>query len=122
MRRCTNVNIISSDASTDQPGVAVEADQIFGASAQAVVTGSSAAGTLFLQGSNQIITNTPANGAPATLTIWSNISTTYQIAIAGAGTYLLPFQTVGYAYIRCNFVHTAGSSGTITVNLFTQGV
>lgn len=111
MRPNTSANIASASAAVDQAGIIIPADFVYKVSAQAVVTGTST-GTLNIQASNDLA---------VIPTIWSNIATVGTVAIAGAGTYLIPQFDVSYRFLRASFVHTNAAAGTINVNIHTTG-
>lgn len=102
----TNANII---------GIPQWSNGIVRASFQAVVTGSTATGTLQLQVSNDIPIGLPANQFVPTN--WTNLGTS--VAVAAAGVFFVPAiaSNVGYIetcyeYMRVNW--TDGSSGANT--------
>ncbi len=121
MRFSNSVNINAASAATNQSGLVIDAAYVSTFSAQAVVTGTST-GTLNIQASNDPSAGLAvASGGTPIPTHWSNIATIGTVAIAGAGTYLIPKFDVAYRWMRCSFVATNGAAGTITVNVMTQG-
>lgn len=120
MRPNTQVQMKALDASADKVGATIDANQVLTISAQAIVTGTST-GTLNIQASNDPPSGLANVEGVPTVVNWTNIATIGTIAIAGAGTYLIPKFDVAYRWIRCSFVHNNGAAGTITVNVQTQG-
>lgn len=108
----------AADASIDETSAAIPAAQVFNASLQAVVTGTST-GTLKFQMSNDQPGPLTSTGAPKP-TNWTDIAS-QTVAIAGANTYIIPKFDVCYEWLRVVFVHTNSASGTITVNVKTNG-
>ena len=90
-------------------GTPLPAAHDFRASVQAVTTGSSAAGTIELQGSNEL---SPLN--------WSKLGSA--VAISGAGSVIVPAQTVNYQWLRAYFTSTAPGEQLITTVADTTGV
>ena len=119
MRPNTNPNLIAADASISHFGVVIPADFVLRISAQAIVTGSST-GTLNIQASNDIAPPVDSTGHAAPVN-WNNIPTVGTVAIAGAGTYLIPSFDVAYKWIRASYVFTNAQAGTISVNIQTIG-
>jgi hypothetical protein len=119
MRPNCAANLSAADASKDEPGLVVPAAFLLYASVQAVVTGTST-GTLNVQFSNDLSPGVDSNGNPAP-TNWSNIATVGTVSISGAGVYSIPVFQVGYQWLRLQFVHNNGASGTISANLNTIG-
>lgn len=119
MRPSKSVNIATVSAAADATGTVIDTSSVFAVSAQAVVTGTST-GTLNFRASNDIAPSVDSNGNPLP-TNWSNVLTIGTIAIAGAGTYLIPKFDVCYGWMQCQFIHTNAAAGTITVNVKTLG-
>ncbi len=86
----------------DQTSTVIYSHQMFYASAQAVVTGSNAAGNIQLQGSNDIPVGKPEAFIP---TNWSTLGTA--VTIAGVNIYLIPKMDICYNYIRSKFITTS---------------
>lgn len=116
----TNANIKSASAAVDQLGFVLNGSRVSALSAQAIVTGTST-GTLNIQASNDINPVKDANANPDPVN-WSNIATVGTVAIAGAGTYLIPKLDICYNYVRSQFVAGNAASGTISVNVQTYGL
>jgi hypothetical protein len=110
--------MVALDAATSKSGVVIDSDFLFYASAIAVTTGT-AAGTLTIQGSNDaqpLPRDSNGNFVPAN---WINIPLA-TVAVAGAGTYIIPKTDVCYAFIRARYTSVSGT-GTISVNMKTLG-
>jgi hypothetical protein len=106
----------AADASVDQTGAWIQAENLFAASAQAVITGTST-GTLKFQFSNDI---TNQQTPPADPTNASDI-TGATVAVAGAGVVAIPKFDLCYNWIRLVYVKTNGAAGTITATVKTLG-
>lgn len=117
MRPTNTTNMAGLNASTDQTGSVINSAQTIAVSVQALVTGTST-GTLNLQVSNDLAPAVDSYGVPTPIH-WTSIA---NVSISGAGVYLIPFTNCCYNYIRTQFTHSNGASGTITVNVNETGV
>lgn len=88
---------------------AININQVFYVSAQAVVGGASAAGTMKLQVSNDYVDN-PQVVAPSN---WSDV-TGASVSVSGAGVYLIPKTEVCYNWARFVFTSSVAGQQTIT--------
>ena len=113
-----NINVVNIDgsAAVSHTGEAISGSQLFAASAQAVVTGTST-GTLKFQFSNDVLPL--ANGVNVP-TNWSDLSGV-SVAIAGSGVYAIPKFDVCYANIRTVFTFGNAAVGTILVTVCRGG-
>ena len=116
MRNCSNTNINAADLSQDQNGIAIDASSLFAASAHAIVTGSSPAGTLKLQASND---TPPILGGTKIPVNWVDIPNA-TVSVSGVGDYLIPKTDLAYMFIRAVWAKSAGT-GAITVNIKESG-
>lgn len=120
MRPNSITTISAADASTDKSGGVIDATKLLYVSAQCISTGSST-GTVQLQFSNDQPKSAPVDpvtGLPVP-TNWSNLGTAATIT-ADSVTNVAPTQICAN-YLRAIYTHNNGSTGTITVNLNTQG-
>lgn len=115
-----NVSMTTSGNSTG-----VDCNQIALASIQASWTGSTAAGTLQLQISNDIVpvdpsTSNPVGPDPAGLVVnWSNY-TGSQTAVTGSGNFTWNLVYVGFRWIRLQYTATSGT-GVINATFSGKG-
>lgn len=107
MRQLSDV-IIPAQAAATVNSAPIPAVNLFSISAQIVATGA-AAGTMKLQASN----DNPPNG-PSAVTHWNDI-TGATVAVAAAGSFLIPKTDICYEYIRV--VYTNTGTGTIMVTV-----
>lgn len=119
MRPNVNVNISAADASIDEVGSVIPAQQLIYCSAQCISTGSST-GSVQLQVSNDPVKtlSVDSSGNPIPVN-WSNLGTAATVT-AGSVTYI-PATQVSAQFLRAIYTHNNGSAGTITVNINTQG-
>jgi hypothetical protein len=119
MRPNSVSTISAADASVNQAGPAVPAQNLLYVAAQCVSTGS-ATGSVQLQTSNDQPKSLPvdANGNAIPVN-WSNFGTA--AAITAASVIEIAVGQVCANYVRALYTKTNGSAGTITVNLNTQG-
>ena len=119
MRPNTQTNINGADASVNQAGLTIRADQVVAISAQVVSTGSST-GTLNIQMSNDpdsaCTTDSNGNLQPVN---WSNIATIGTVTVAAASVANIPKFDVCAKWLRGSYVKNNGSAGTITVQIQT---
>jgi hypothetical protein len=119
MRPNNQANMSALDASVNQSGLTIPADQVVAISAQAVVTGLST-GTLNIQMSNDpdsaCTTDSTGKLQP---TNWSNIATVGTVTLSGAGVFNIPKFDVCAKWLRGSYVKNNGSAGTVTVQIQT---
>ena len=106
--RQVNINTIPLQAAATISGSAIDAENLFYASAQ-IAASAGAAGTLKLQASNDENENFIVQFAPVN---WSDIPGA-SVAVAGPGAYLISQTNMCYQWIRA--VYTNTGSGTISV-------
>lgn len=111
MRYLRETLLSGANAAVNQTSAAVDCSYVIAASLQVVSTGT-AAGTVKLQASN----DAPGPGSPSNFTDIPSAS----VAVAGAGSYLIPKLDISYQYIRAVYTFTSGT-GTITLNLKSIG-
>lgn len=107
---------ISALANMSTDGAVIPTVQVFQCSAQLVATGS-AAGTLKLQFSNDVV---PTPVAP---TNWNDI-TDATVSVAGIGSYGIEKTELCYNYIRAVYTDSSSgmATGTVVVQVFTLGI
>lgn len=93
---------------------AIDAGNVYAASVQAVTTGASTAGTVKLQGSNDM----PSSGAPYptngfTPTNWTDIASA-SANLSGATTALIPVTSICHQFLRVVYTPTGAGVQTIT--------
>lgn len=117
MRQSLIQTLAAADASIDNNGTAIPAENLFSCSVQAVITGTST-GTLKLQFSNDIVDPINPPQAPAH---WSDIPSA-SVSVSGAGTVLIAKTDLCYQFIRAVYSKNNGASGSITVNIKVLGM
>lgn len=119
MRSNVNVNINVLDASVNENGSVIPAQQLVYCSAQCISTGSST-GTVQLQVSNDPVAklSVDSKGNPIPVN-WSSLGTAATIT-AGSVVYVAE-QQICAQFLRAVYTKNNGSAGTITVNINTQG-
>lgn len=98
--------LASSDAASDQTSSALSLNQDFSYSVAATMT-STPAGTLSLQASVDGVSYVEITSSPQ--------------VIADSGTTIWNVSGANYQYVKCLWVHTAGSAGTVVMKAFTRG-
>lgn len=120
MRPNNNQNIVSADASVNENGLTLPAQNILYVSAQCISTGTST-GTVNIQMSNDPPENCIASSTGQLQpTNWTNIPTVGTVAITAASVTIIPVFQVCAQFIRAQYVKNNAEAGTITVNLQTQ--
>lgn len=104
----TALNALSVAA--NQNSAAVDADFLWQATVQAVVTDAASAGTVKIQGSNDPV-NVQLNQVP---TNWANIANS-TVTIAGAGVYLVPLTQLCHKSIRVTYTSTVAGVQTVAL-------
>ena len=112
-------NISALSAAVDQAGPAIQVQQVYSVSAQAISTGAST-GTVQLQVSNDPINicTVDANGRFVPVN-WSSLGSA--LTVTAASTTILLKTDCCHQWLRAIYTHNNGSAGTITVNINTQG-
>jgi hypothetical protein len=118
--RQVNVNVLSAVDTASHNGAQIDSNQLYNISFQAVFGDTSAAGTFFIQGSNDVCP--VGQGAQLfVVTNWTNIPNATSTITAGASALILIAPTC-YRWLRAVYTRSSGGSSTINVNMFAQGV
>lgn len=113
MRPNNPVLLNAVDATVTQYSAAVDAAFLYSGSFQAFFSNNSAAGTLYLQGTNEPWEELGGNVLPSH---WVNIPNA-SLVVASGVTVLSAAIQLGYRWVRVQWVPTGGSAGTkITCN------
>lgn len=117
-----NLNSLLMDAVAndgDKQSAVIDCQQVYALSVVATFTDGSAAGTIKLQGSNDVPAKqtSPPTFAP---TNWVDIPSASASVTAG-GSHIVEKNPQTFRWVRVAWVRSAGG-GTFTVNLNTQGV
>jgi hypothetical protein len=120
VRPNNSTNISGADASVNQSGKTLPAENILYISAQAISTGSST-GTVNIQMSNDPSdTLEPDSNGQLQPVNWSNIPTVGTVTITAASVTIIPAFQICAKWVRASYVKNNAEAGTITVNLQTQ--
>lgn len=113
MRRVNAVALSGFDAASIN-GVSIDANQLIAISFQAVFGDATAAGTLQIQMSNDICSDSyqPGNFVP---THWTNIPSASAAVVAGASVVVFLPQ-VSFRWMRAIYISSVAGSSTILVN------
>ena len=121
MRELSQIIINAQPSASNQTSVAIDASQIFSASIQGVFSDNTAAGTLTLQASNDLIAaaNLYSDTTPTNWTLIPNATVT---VVAGASVLIL-VPVCSFRSIRAVFTSTNGSAtANVTVQLDAKSV
>ncbi len=105
------MNALATSASRNSS--AIWSEFLVRASFQAVVTGSSSAGTLQMQGSNDYPGE--KQGTLFTPTNWSNVGSA--VTVSAPGVFLIPSTECSYEYIRVTYTDTSSGSGNGVISI-----
>lgn len=103
------VAVASTDTENSED---IDSSSMFQISAQAVVVGD-AVGTLKMQGSNDVKTNSAQSLS------YSDIANA-SVAVSGAAVYLIPTTDICYEYVRLTYTNASGT-GTLSTRIKTNG-
>lgn len=107
------VQILNADNSKDETGAAVFCGQYVAASFVISNGDNTAAGTVKIQGSNDLPVGNPGAFIP---TNWADITSATSTIASGVGPAIV-LATMNFQYIRAVFTHSGGGSTLITVNM-----
>lgn len=113
--------LTNGDLSADVYSEIIDLNQIFSYSIQAVWTGSSAAGTLKLQVSDDMAGYYGQSNSTSFVVNWSDY-TGSSTTVSGPGNFLWNVTDVGYRWVRLAFIASGGSSGSINATYSGKGV
>ena len=108
--RQASVQILSAASDSSETGLAFNVAQAVSATFQTVGTNADEAGTLKIQGSNDVITN---GAAP---TNWSDITDATSTIASGAGP-MIVIATMSYVYVRAVFTRSGGGASNKLINV-----
>jgi hypothetical protein len=117
--RYVNDEIISGeDVAENQESIAIDASYLFQVSVQANISGTTPAGTLKIQCSNDkiVASNLAANTVPVN---WSDIPDA-DVAVTDEGSFVIPRTELSYQWIRLVWTASSGT-GAITANIMAVG-
>lgn len=118
--RQVNTNVLSAVDTASQNGAQIDSNQLYNISFQAVFGDTSAAGTFFIQASNDVAA-VGQGDQNFVVTNWTNVPNATATITAGASTMILIAPTC-YRWLRAVYTRSSGGSTTINVNMFAQGV
>jgi hypothetical protein len=107
--REVNVAILSAADTTSQTGSQIDSNQLIIASFQAVFGDSTAAGTVAIQGSNDVAPLQYSSPTTFTATNWTNIPNATATITAGASAMILIPQ-MSFRWIRAVYTSSSGGS------------
>ena len=119
--RNAQVLLLKALDNSSQTSAALWVGQIFSASFIATFESADAAGTVKIQGSNDIPDGMPNQYIPAS-TSWADIPNATSTIASGAGP-AIPIASLNFAYVRVVYTRSGGGSGSthIDVNANIQG-
>lgn len=114
------VLVLSAVDTATQTGGAIYAVQAVAASFVAIFGDVTAAGTLKVQGNNDIPVGSPVTFVPSTAG-WSDIPNATSTIASGVGPAII-LPTMNFQYIRVVYTRSSGGSTTVVVNASFLGV
>jgi hypothetical protein len=117
--RQLNVNVLSAANTASRNGVQIDSNQLINISFQLVQGDGVAAGSLVIQGSNDVCPVGQANSGNFVVTNWSQINTTAQ---AAGSSVIVQLSNVSYRWLRAVWTSTTPGTTTVNVNMFGMGV
>lgn len=119
MKQLSEIALNAVSDATNQTSKAIDCYSLFRISCQAVFSDTTAAGTVKLQGSNDL---SSANNLPdlQSPTHWSDIPNTSQTVASGASV-LVPATEICYRWVRVVWTQTTPGTGTITATVNALG-
>lgn len=118
--RNTPVTMINAPDTGNQTGAAVFCGQYVSSCFTVVCGDATAAGTVKVQGSNEIPVSDPGKYIPSAAS-WVDITGATTTIAAGVAPAIV-LQTMSFQYARCVFTHIGGGTTTILVNMSALGV
>lgn len=118
--RKVDVNILNDVDTATVTGGAIDSNQLVAASFQSVFGDVTAAGTVKIQGSNDICYDQyqPAIFTPPN---WSDIPNATSTIALGVGPMIL-IPVMSFRWIRAVYTRTSGGTTTVNVNMFAMGM
>ena len=117
--RQVNIQVLSGADTATVTGSQIDSNQLINASFHLVVGDATAAGTLLIQGSNDVC-GVGQQSANFTVTNWATVSSTAQAA--GTQQVMVSLANIPYRWMRAQWTKTTGGSSTVVVNMFAVGV
>lgn len=111
--RQASIQILSAASNATQTGSAFQTKQAVSASFQCVGTNGDEAGTVKIQGSNDVIT---AGSLPGTPTNWSDITDATSTLSSGAGP-MIVIPNMCFAYVRAVYTRSSGGDAAKLINV-----
>lgn len=115
--RQVNKQILSGANTVTVVGSQIDSNQLVNISFHLVVGDATAAGSLIIDGSNDVAQIGPT---PFTVVSWAPISTTTQAA--GTQQLIVQLSNVSYRWVRARWVQSTAGTTTVVVNLMAAGV
>jgi hypothetical protein len=119
--RNQTIQVLSANDDVTRNGIQIDADQIITASFHLVLSDATGAGTFKIQASNDI---GPTGQAAQNFTVtnWVDIPSATVTQTAGNKQALITLATTNYRWMRAVWTQSTGGSGTLTVNMNSNGV
>lgn len=114
------VQMLNAADTASQTGAGVFVGQAVAASFTSVFGDTGAAGTIKIQGSNEIPVGAPASYIPSAGS-WNDIPSATSTIASGVGPAIV-LQTMNFQYVRVVYTRVSGGSSTVTVNMTALGV
>ena len=114
--RNVNCNILTGADTASINGIQVDANQLLSASFQAVFGDSSVAGTITIQGSNDVAPLQISSSSTFVVTNWTAIPNA-SATITSGGSALITISGMCYRWVRAVFTYASGGSTTVNVNM-----
>lgn len=111
--------VSGGDMSADITTKGIYLDQLYAYCFQFVWTGTGAAGTITLQGSNDNVQLSQGTDAAAGVVNWTTLSGT--IAVSGAGAGYFDSAGTGWRWLRAKFAKSGTSAGSLLVQYNGKG-
>jgi len=114
--RVANINILSAVNTGSATGSKIDVNQVVSASFTVVNGDATAAGTVKIQCSNEIVTNDDRAIFVPSAGSWVDIPNASSTIASGVGNAIV-IPNMCFSYIRAVFTRSGGGSSTITVNM-----
>lgn len=110
----TSATVLSASDAATATGSSIPSDQLVSASFQSIFTDTTAAGTVQIQASNDLVNDLPGSSPP---TNWTNIPSATATVTAGVAPYIF-LPSLAYRHMRVLYTSTTPGTGTFIVNIF----
>lgn len=122
--RNSSFEILNGDDSDDIVGAAIDSGQFFAASFQYIFGDTDAAGTIFIEGSNDPCPN--GTGGAFEPSNWNSVvdsaGNAAEIAITAGGTGVLMIAPFCYRFLRARWEQSTPGTSDLIININVQGV